>query len=204
MTNFDIINKHFFFIDSSNEILNNVETHLYGYHVEDGQVFDGKNENIKFPSEETAYGSFVFVEKTGNKIIIQQDYIGTYGLFLFKHGNYFALSNSFIMLVDNVKTKFPLSLNDDYINHIFIGGKNQMGSLSLTETLVNEVEVLPRVCKVVIDIETKQLDLVPIHYDEYSVPIDSSEALNILDQWVIRWTNVIRNLSQGGGMCKLI
>lgn len=199
LTKFDNVNRSFFFIDSSDESLNSVETHLYGYCIEGENIFDGKNENIKFPDEETVDGSFVFVEKVGTKIKIKQDYIGTYGLFLFRDKNYFALSNSFIMLVDNIKAKFPLSLNEDYINHIFVGGKNQMGSLSLTETLINEIEVLPRVYQVVIDIETKHLDLIQIYYDEYTVPIDSPEALKILDQWALQYTNIIKNLYNGGG-----
>ena len=44
-------------------------------------------------------GAYVYVKRDRDRITIQQDFMGSWGLYLFRVGDYFALSNSFIMNV---------------------------------------------------------------------------------------------------------
>lgn len=190
-----IVDRHFFFIDSSDASLNEVKTHMYGFCIDGDKIFDGKTDDFE-PSLDKVYdGSFLFVQKSDGRITVKQDYIGSYGLFLFRHENYFALSNSFVLLVDKIKNNFPLTLNEDYINFILALGTS---SLSVTETPIMEISMLPRNYTVSIDIEKKQLALIPIKYDEQSVPVDSAEGLRLVDEWVQRWGIIIKRLVDEG------
>ena len=196
VNNLGILEKHFFFIDSTDVSLNDVKTHLYGYCIDDFRVFDGKKDDFEYIEGKDYSGSYVYVRKLGNEVALFQDFIGSYGLFLFRHGDYWAISNSFILLVDNIKTRYPLSPNDDYINASFL--YDTTTHLSFSETLIKEVEVLPRNCKVIIDTITKKLELIPVDYREYTVPIDSPEGIELIDGWAQKWINIIRDLTNGG------
>lgn len=70
--------------------------------------------------EPTGDGVYVYVKREDNHIIIRQDFIGSYEIYLYMGNDYFALSNSFVMLVDHVKKAHKISLNSDYANLFII------------------------------------------------------------------------------------
>ncbi len=197
LINRDIAKNQFFFIDSSEDVLNRVQTHLYGYYVDESGVIDGKtSDKFDFIEDKHYGGSYVFVRRSENAIEVMQDYSGTYGLFLFRKDNYWAISNSFVLLVDKIKTRYTLTLNEDYAGaSLFFDMSHQ---LSLNETFITEIELLPRIFKVIIDLNSKQLELEMIKYDDFSVPIDSAEGISILDNWARKWINIINSFDKSG------
>ncbi len=104
-------------------------------------------------------------------------------------GGYFALSNSFYMLVEHLKENYTLTLNKDYCNHILC---DSLASLSCQETPVREIELIDKDTNIIIynnTINYQQRD-----YKENSIKLDSEEGIKVLDQWFYRWTTLFRNL----------
>lgn len=126
-----------------------------------------------------------------DKIEIIQDFIGSYGLYLYQIDNYFAISNSFIKLVDYLKSCHKLSLNKDYANDLLF---TNLCSRAYNVTLVNEIKTLPQNCRVIIDKENNSIGFEDIDYGMFSVPLDSRESLDMLDDWFYKWVGIVRQI----------
>ena len=184
------VEQEFFIIDSDN--LRDVKTKLYGYSVQDSGIYDNENLTETAAAALNGCGVYVYICVVGGGITIQQDFNGSYGIYLFKKDNYFALSNSFLRLLEHLKTKYPLSLNRDYADTLLVNG---LVGCAYTETAVNEIALMAKNSVITIDIETKALKIDYIDYKENSVELDSAEGMKILDNWAKRQTTTIRNLA---------
>lgn len=190
-TNCFNIKKNFFIIDSNN--LDSVQTKLYGFTIiDDKATEDITNLEISENLENMSHlGAYIYIKREPDKIIIMQDFIGSYGLYLYKEGDYFALSNSFLLLVDYVKNTHKITFNRDYANFFIISG---LCSVAYSDTMINEIEVLDRSAIVEINIDQKILNINYFDYGENTVELNSKEGLELLDSWYYKWTNIIRNL----------
>lgn len=190
-----LIEKNFFFIDSEN--LSDVKSHLYGFCIAGNEIFNGNESGATQALERNtppraSGGAFVFVKRSGNEIEISQDYAGSYGIYFFRHGDYFALSNSFLLMTDNLKKFFPLTLNRDYINSMLMTGMTMM---TVSETPIEEIKLSGREQKIFIDVAEKQIHFEKINYLEDTVHPYSEEGIKIIDEWHKNWTGFIRNLT---------
>lgn len=181
-----VIKDNFFVLDSEN--MHETKNCLYGYCIQDGKICDGREEK---PERVSPDGIYVHICRQGSRIIISQDYSGSFGLYLYQREGYFALSNSFMYLVEWLKSKEKLHVNMDYVMSMF---DFDLCSLSVEETPLQEIRMLPRNTRVLIDIEKKELSIEWIDYREKSVPIDSEEGMATLDEWYEKWTKLIRYL----------
>ena len=181
-----VIKENFFVLDSGN--MHETKNRLYGYFIQNGKIFDGREEN---PEQVSPDGVYVHICRKGSKLIISQDYSGSFGLYLYQREGYFALSNSFMYLAEWLKSKEKLHVNMDYVMSMFAF---DLCSLSVEETPLQEIQMLPRNARVLIDIDKNDLSIERIDYREESVPIDSKEGMAILDEWHEKWTSLIRYL----------
>lgn len=186
MTQASIVEGNFFVIDAENT--DEVESHLYGYCIQDGKICDGRDEN---PEQVSQDGVYIHICRQDSRLIISQDYSGSFGLYLYQREGYFALSNSFMYLVEWLKSKEKLHVNMDYVMSMFAF---DLCSLSVEETPMQEIMMLPRNARVHIDIAKKELSIERIDYQEESVSIDSEKGMAILDEWHEKWTKLIRHL----------
>ena len=185
--NYFNIDKEFFFIDSNN--LDSVKTRFYGYAIQDTGIYEEDNLDEQAIAGLDGCGCYIYVKADNNEITIQQDFNGAYGMYLYRWGGYFALSNSFYMLVEHLKENYTLTLNKDYCNHILC---DSLVSLSCQETPVREIELIDKDTNIIIynnTINYQQRD-----YKENSIKLDSEEGIKVLDQWFYRWTTLFRNL----------
>ena len=189
--NYFDVEKEFFLIDSDN--LSQTRTKLYGYSIQRTGIYENDNLTPEAIAGLDGRGCYVYVEVKSGKITIKQDLNGCWGLYLFRHGDYFALSNSFFRLLEHVKFKYPLTVNRDYCNYLMI---SLVAIQSFTQTAVNEVSKLERNALVYIDIKKKDLQIDLIDYRVHSVPLDSAEGISILDRWVDFWARVLRKTAQ--------
>lgn len=171
------ITEHFFVLDSDN--LENVQSKLYGFVIAD-TGFAANQSHYDTIIDNSECGTYVNVSVKKNKIIIQQDYWGFFGLFLFRDKDFFALSNSFFALLIHLCRKFKLTPNGAYIKYFLL---EPLASLSYSATPVKEIVQLPKNVLVSIKIKEKQLDCYPIFQQEALFPIDSAETFAILDAW---------------------
>lgn len=186
MNEFDYLYGDEFFIISSDN-LNDIDSKFYGFAITDeGIIFD--NPNIE---KLDGTGCYVYIIKENDKILIYQDFCGCYGLFVYQNNDYFAISNSFIKLVDFLKDKVVINLNLDYA-YTFISASPC--STVYKETLIKEIQVLPHNYVVNIDITSNHLNFLKIDYYEKTVSLTSKESIIILDKWYHKWINLFNFL----------
>lgn len=179
--------EEFFVIDS--DTLEEVQEKLYGFAI----VNNTLTESLDKLGDQVLNGSgaYICVRRTDGQITITQDFIGSYGIYLYRENAYFALSNSFIALLDHVKKAHKITFHRDFANYLLSA---ELCSASYSQTMVEEIEVLDRSAVIQIDEEIKQLKIRYVDYGENTIALDSSEGVKLLDTWYQRWTGLIRNL----------
>lgn len=180
----------FFIIDSSN--INSIKSKLYGFCIHDSNFI--QNQDISHDFNFLDYGVFINVNVTDDEIKIYQDFNGSYGIYLFKQGDYFAISNSFWKLVEYLKENYQLSVNMDFTKSVFL--RDNLYALSFKDTFVNEIEIIPRNIIFHINKETHNFYLEEIDYEESSIELNSKEGLELLDNWFNKWVNILRSLKE--------
>ncbi|MGN0093009.1 MAG: hypothetical protein ACI37V_01005 [Methanobrevibacter sp.] len=179
--------EEFFVIDSNN--LDKVKTRLYGYMLSENEII--QNENLKDDIEISSDGLYILIQNQNNLIRIFQDYNGSMGLYYYKNDNYFAISNSFLKLVEYLKNIKKITLNKDYANSFMASG---FCSMVYKETLINEIEAIPRNYIININKDNKEVNFEKIDYEEKTIPINSVEGLKTLDKWFYKWIKIIRKI----------
>ena len=137
--NYFDVEKEFFLIDSNN--LAEVKTRFYGYSIQATGIYEQDNLTEDAVKNLDGRGCYVYVEARDGQITIKQDLNGCWGIYLFRQGDYFALSNSFFRLLDHVKFKYPLTVNRDYCHYLVT---DILSSITYFETAINEIELVDR------------------------------------------------------------
>lgn len=181
--------EQFFIIDSDS--LETVKDTMYGYMISGSGIITG------LPQDNTVYdcGAYLTIQKTGDRIIIHQDFMGCLGLYCYRDGEYFALSNSFLYLADHVRKSHPVTLNKAFADYLITA---ELCPVTCRETAVKEIALIDRSAVVEINIPKKSLDFELKDYLEDTVPLDSSDGISLLDKWYCRWTGLIKSLVDAG------
>ena len=181
--------ESFFVLDSHH--LEEAETRFFGYTFADGQIVeDVRAFSHQDPGPE---GAWVFLRREGDRITISQDFIGSYGLYLYREGDYFAISNSFLRLVEYVRGRHPLTLNREYADYLLFVN---VCSSAMGETMAREITFLDRCAVVGIQISAKKIVLREVDYRENTVDPASTEGMAILDGWQRRWAARMASLAR--------
>ena len=183
--------KEFFLITSEN--LQEIHTRFYGYSIQANGIYEEDNLTEEAVAGLDGRGCYVYVEVRDGQITIKQDLNGCWGIYLFRHGDYFALSNSFFRLLDHIKFRYPLTVNRDYCHYFMI---NTLCSHSYSETAVNEISLIERHAILKIDIAKKDLQTEMIDYKERCHLIYTEEGMATLDRWIELWGSVLRNVAK--------
>ena len=190
--NYFDVEKEFFLITSDK--LQEVKTRFYGYSVQESGIYENDNLTEEAAAGLNGCGAYLYVEAKDGEIKIRQDFNGSYQIYLYRNGDYFALSNSFLKLLEYLKDRFPLSFNRDYANyHLATWYSNH---IAYTDTLIREIQTLERDIVIEIDIQEQTLAFHQIDYKESSLWINSAEGLEVLDRWFLRWTRIFRKLKE--------
>ena len=189
--NYFDVEKEFFLIDSNN--LSKVRPHLYGYSIQASGIYENDDLTSEAIAGLDGRGCYVYVDVKDGKITIKQDLNGCWGIYLFRHGDYFALSNSFFRLLEYVKDYYPLTVNRDYCHHLLI---NDLVSHAYFETPVNEIQLVDRSAILQINIAKKSLEIELIDYKENNIFPDSEEGIAALDRWVELWGDIYRGVAE--------
>ena len=187
-----LLENYFFIIDSNN--LENINSHMYGFSVNENGILTDNYYKIKGEYENPGpLGAYIMIHKIGNEIIINQDFYGSFGLYIYenKDDNYFIFSNSFLLLEEYLVGKKNLSLNKDFADNFII---ENLCTYSMEETLIREINVIPANAFIVINLDKKIYKLHYIDYKENTIPLDSEEGLKIIDKWVDKWGYIFRSI----------
>ena len=187
-----LIEENFFIIDSND--LENVKTKMFGYSISKvGILTDNyykQQDDYKDPEPQ---GVYVMIRNNGKEIIINQDFHGSIGLYIYENKNtgYFVLSNSFLLLEEYLVGRENLSFNKEYADNLII---TYLCTFSIEDTLINEIKQIPSNAYIIINIPKRKFKINLIDYKENSIPIDSEKGLEIIDKWVDKWGYIIRSL----------
>ena len=190
----ELIKKNFFIIDSNN--LEKIKSIMYGFSVSiKGILTNNYYKKIGYYEDPEPQGTYIMIRKIGEEIKINQDFCGSFGLYIYENKNtgYFALSNSFLFLEEYLIGKENYTLNKDFADSLII---NDLSEFSIYETMVNEIVLIPSNAFIVLNIKKKTFKIYYIDYKENSVPLESEEGLKIIDKWVDKWGYIIRSLKK--------
>ena len=169
---------------------------MYGFSIsKEGILTDNYFKLIGHYDVPEPQGVYILIRKEGNKIILNQDYQGNFGLYIYENQNkdYFAISNSFLLLEEYLLDKQNISINMDYANNFII---SPVCSSSIYETMINEITKIPSNKMLVIDIKNKTFNYYFINYKENTIPFESKKGLEIIDKWIDKWGYIILSLSK--------
>ena len=187
-----LIEDNFFIIDSNN--LEGVESHMYGFSVsKEGIITDNYYKKIGYYEEPEYTGAFVMIRTMENEIKIHQDFHGSFGLYIYenKKNNYYALSNSFLLLEEYLVGKQNISLNKEFSDNLIL---SYLCTTSIFETLIKEIISLPSNSFIIINKKNKSFKVSYIDYKENTIPLESEEGLKIIDKWVDKWSFILRSI----------
>lgn len=187
-SDYDFIKDNFFIL--SNENLESAEDRLYGYVLIDDNFCVNKSIGNKIIKNE-CYGSYINIVNSSEDILIQQDFRGFFGIFIYNSGNSFAVSNSLLFLINYLRKQgIKLTLNTNYAKTIIF----TWTSLNYTKTIINEITYLPHIYNLKINKRTKLLEKVRKNYNINMIDIDSSAGIKIIDDWHDRWSNLAKSI----------
>jgi len=165
---------------------------FYGYHYDGNAISIRANPGTLLEFESA--GIFVNIQTIGDRIIIQQDFFCSFGLYIFREKGYWAISNSFYLLARFLSDKFQLTVNDEYIA-LFLA---DMIPVSLTETAIREITELAQGEYVVINAQSKELDLERMAWNLANVNMFSPEGIALIDAWHARYSRILRAIIKSG------
>lgn len=186
----NFIDDNFFVIDSNN--CKTIKGKLYGFVLLDNKLLAFKD-NYNTHIEKKEYGTYINIIKEDEKLIIEQDAIGSYGLFIYQKDDYFAISNSFYYLVLYLNKKNKLTLDIDNIKYLLT---QSLTTLSITKTPIYEIKQIDKDMKIIIDTEARSVDFVRDKLQQHIFNIDSQECFEILDAWFSKYCSFIQSLSK--------
>ena len=105
--------------------------------------------------------------------------------------DFFAFSNSFLLLEEFLIGRQNFSFNKIFSDNFVISG---LCTPTIYETLVNEINIIPSNSYIVINLKERKYKLFDIDYNEYSIPLESYEGLKIIDHWIDKWGYILRSL----------
>lgn len=180
----------FFIIDR--ESLDEVRTRMYGYYLDENGITTNQSFDESKNIEPGRAGAYIVVRRSEQEITITQDYCGSYGLYLFEKDGYFALSNSFLCLVDYLKTRYPLTMDKDFADYLLIC---DFSPVAYGRTLIQEIRLLDRNAIVSIRLPDGKPEIRIDVPQIQTVLLDSEEGIRILDNWYDRWTGMLRSIA---------
>lgn len=189
-----IIKENFFIIDSNN--LEQIKSHLYGFTIsKKGILTDNYYKKIGYYEDPEPEGTYIMIKKEGIKIKLIQDFYGSIGIYIYKNEkiNYFAVSNSFLLLEEYLVDKQYISFNKDYADNLIISG---LCTPSIHETLIKEINRLPPNKYIIIDTKAGSINEYTIDYKENTIPLESKKGLKIIDKWIDKWGYIFRSLKK--------
>lgn len=188
MTEFEELFKdEFFIIDSNN--LDLIKSNFYGFMLRNGKIIEKENFNFE-KNDISLEGAYVLLQVNEDTISIKQDYIGAYGLYIYEKENNFVISNSFLKLIDYLRNSKKISLNETFADSFLF---SNLYPYSLSETIVNEIRLIPRYYQISINKNKKTIEFIKIDYQEQTISLDSKEGIRILDSWYNKWVDIFRH-----------
>lgn len=174
------------------------ESHLYGYCFTEKKFLRDCVINTEDSISIDSPGCFIAIINEPEQLRIIQDGTSFFQLYFYHCDDYWAVSNSFWKLCDYLKPKHKLTLDEIYCEQFISSG---VSPLTLKRTLANEIEILPPRTEIRINETFSLIEHISDLIDK--TPVNSQEAMALVDKWVSKWATIIRSIYDAGFKIKL-
>lgn len=175
-----------YFVITSEDNLAQIQDKFYGYALIDNKLYIDEIPG-KLIKPDTN-GAYINIKRMNDLIVIQQDHIGSFGLYYYKCGRYWAISNSLIHIASKIKNRIRIEINIDYVSALLT---ILCGSLIYKETIYKDIYQLESEKIAIIAIKEKQLLFETIAPRAMQISIDSAAAFALIDNWHAKWNSFI-------------
>ena len=187
-----ITDRLFFIIDS--EKLDKAPTGLYGFLLDDSLgLVERHDAPENMPAGLCGNGCYVYIRRDGGSITVEQDCNGSFGLFIYRRGGYFALSNSFLHLYEYLQGREKMTFDREYAEYLLFA---DLCSIAYTLTPVKEITRFDKDSRLTIDTASKTLKEERTDWREQTLSPDSPEGIAAIDKWLNRWASVIAGIKK--------
>jgi len=184
------IDDNFFVISKDN--LQEIEPKFYGYATSESEILF-QNTKLNKEIDELSYGAYInIVKQEDNRLLIQQDFFGSYGIFVYLDNDYFAISNSLFYLCEYLRKRKSLSIDYDYAKMLFCC---DLVPLSFKKTIIKEIFQLPPNENIIIDTISKSIKFIKKSSIKY-FDIATKQAIDLIDFWHKKWNSLVNNLHE--------
>jgi len=188
----EIINKRLFFISS--DTYKTQKSFFAGYAITDNGIYLNTNPAEIIFDPYTA-GIFQNVICNSKHILIQQDYYCGSGIYIFRNDKFWAISNSLLYLVLNLRDDFSLTINFEYLALYLC---QQVCINSFTETIIKEIKEIPNGTYLSVDRDTGILHENKHEYKNYQISLDDPGIASFLDKWKEKYERIYASLAATG------
>lgn len=139
-------------------------------------------------------GRYIICTKKENIIELYSDPMGQDLLFYYISESYWAISNSYNILIKNLKTKnIKLTLSLSASSTFFLPTSGHGNQLISNSTLCNEVNILSIDKKISINNKTKIIKFIDCNDKYKSISPQSDKGISIINKWISIWLSFIKS-----------
>lgn len=143
----------------------------------------------------SAHGAWIQIRREGDELIITQDCFGSYGLFLYRRGSEWAISNSLFYMASQIASRKDgvrrLSMNEEFAALSLFPC---LSHLAFSSTSYNEISQVRPNAEIRIKLRTGELNVIEMPLDLFTVPLFSQEAAQIIDNWHYKFNSLLLSL----------
>ncbi|MCM1231285.1 MAG: hypothetical protein NC489_14285 [Ruminococcus flavefaciens] len=187
-----------FFVITSENVCQIEKSHLFGYFIAENTCYkncDLDNVDETIIENRKGYGLYIYLRKIGSDIQVTWDDTGSICMYIYENHDYWAFSNSFWLLCDEVTREHQITLDERFAMHYM---DVALASLSVKNTLAKEIKVAPMYSSIWVKGAKLMIEPRPVQKEFFRWSIDSEEALSIIDEWTKDWTGMIHSVASSG------
>lgn len=138
---------------------------------------------------ECAVGSYIYIDVEANKMQFFTDASGDITIYYYCDKKYWAVSNSFWMLQEDVQKHQKLTLNTKIAIHNISA---PLSSLAIGETIINEISCISRFEELIIENGELSIHKKPCNIFDTEL----SDSIDILDEWIDKWSRILKAIEK--------
>lgn len=196
----DFVDENIFVYTS--DMIDMVNNKLFGFILIDNILTNNAEDVSQFTAdkiEHDASGAYILFKREGSDIKIFRDNMGLCQLFYYRDADFWAISNSLWKLTEKLKNKVLLTINEQVAESLIV---SRMMHIGIGESLINEIKTVPIFAKVWIN-SNNQLVIENDYRLKNRIELDSSNAMQLIDEWISKWGRIYKGLQLGGWNMKV-
>ena len=169
---------------------------LFGYAIYRNEIYLSWRETLLDVKDwDLVQGEYVALYKEDEVLHLRRDNMGLIRLYFFSKDGYWAISNSFWGLCEQIKEEFELTLNLGYAEALMA---HSMTAFVPFKSLSNEIKVLSIFDEVEINLETHNIQIANKFKLGQKLNLDSELAFEEIDKWISYWGSLAKSIEMSG------